>query len=164
MQTRRKTRKSWDEEGHAHFLTFSCYKRLPLLAEPEAKDTFLLCLDAARTRLGFQVWAYVVMPEHVHLLVFPGPGGATIARILQSVKQPVSRRLMKTSGLPKFWQPGGGYDRNIVSDPDIMYVLDYMHNNPVERQLASTPEEYPWSSACWYLDQTGPFQVDTWTR
>ena len=52
-----------------HFLTFSCYRRLPFLASPHARDLFEQALEQARVRYGFYVAGYVVMPEHVHLLM-----------------------------------------------------------------------------------------------
>ena len=159
----RKRRKSNDEEDHAHYLTFSCYRRLKLLESESAKKVFLECLERSRERLGFEVWGYVVMPEHAHLLVYPGDSGATVAQMLQSIKQPVSRRLRhRLTHEPKFWQPGGGYDRNIWSDKAIYKVLEYVHNNPVERGLVATPEEYAWSSARWYHEREGVFAVDVW--
>ncbi|MCH8978340.1 MAG: transposase [Armatimonadetes bacterium] len=156
-------RKSDDEPGDAHFLTFSCYHRLPFLEPEKHKQIFIENLGRSRDRLGFLLYAYVVMPEHVHLLLWPGEGGATIAQILQSVKQPVSARLRYRIGMPPaYWQAGGGHDRNVWSSKTVLSIIEYIHNNPVERGLSRTPLDYPWSSAAWYEDRTGPLVVDPW--
>ena len=55
--------------GHLHFITFSCYHRLPLLALPRRRDLFLRTLEATRKQYNLMVVGYVVMPEHVHLLL-----------------------------------------------------------------------------------------------
>jgi REP element-mobilizing transposase RayT len=91
--TVRKTRRTINEPGHAHELTFSCHDRLPLLSKDRTRQWFIDALRAARERHRFSLWAYVVMPEHVHVLLLPQDDSA-IERILQSIKLPVSRRAM----------------------------------------------------------------------
>ncbi len=80
--------------GHFHFLTFSCYKRLPFLKSSRAREIFLDELDRLRSELGFRVIGYVVMPEHVHLLVNE-PVGATPSIVLHRLKLRVAKRLRK---------------------------------------------------------------------
>ena len=155
----KKKRQTFDVPGHAHLLTFSCYRRRPYFGSDEAKDAFLECLAASKKRLGFEVIAYVVMPEHVHLLVFP-KDGLKVRSVLQSVKQPVAQRLGVRG--EKFWQPGGGHDRNVHSRKAAGTVIDYIHDNPVVQGLCAVREEYRWSSARWYADRTGPVEVDPW--
>ena len=160
---RRKLRRSYDEPGHAHELTFGTWHKRPYFLEPQVCEKFLEYLHAARKRRQFQIWAYVVMSDHVHLLIWPGPGGATVAEILSSIKQPFSRCMRKT-GLctaPVFWQAGGGYDRNIFSAQATQASIDYIHNNPVARDLCKRPEEYRWSSAAWYMGcRDTPIAID----
>jgi putative transposase len=89
-----------------------------------------------RSRYGFQLFGYVVMPEHVHLLVSE-PCTATPSTVLQALKQTVSRalRLNRTdTGLPAFWQRRF-YDFNVWSTEKIFKKLEYMHENPVKRGL-----------------------------
>ena len=57
--------------GHAHLLTFSCFRRMPLLSKDRTRRWFLEALGAARSALEFDLWAWVIMPEHVHLLIYP---------------------------------------------------------------------------------------------
>ncbi len=76
-----------------HFLTFSCYRRLPFLVSPRARDRFERALEQARVRYGFYVAGYVVMPEHIHLLLTE-PERGNLASAVQAIKQSVSRKLI----------------------------------------------------------------------
>src|SRR5579863_7012529 len=80
--------------GHLHFLTFSCYRRLPLLGRARARTVFVKALAAIRQRDGFLLVGYVVMPEHVHLLISERPK-ATPSVVLKVLKQRVSRDLRR---------------------------------------------------------------------
>jgi putative transposase len=80
--------------GHLHFVTFSCYHRLPLLKTARARDIFIRELAKLRDEMSFHVIGYVVMPEHVHLLLSEPPQG-TLSTVLQKLKLRVARRLRK---------------------------------------------------------------------
>src|SRR5690349_19848519 len=95
--------------GSLHFITWSCYRRKPLLGDPARRELVLTVLELMRIRYRFAVVGYVVMPEHVHLLISePMPGEPTSgdpSKIMQAVKLSVSRRLAiggEFSG--RFWQ------------------------------------------------------------
>ncbi|MGA7217890.1 MAG: transposase [Candidatus Sulfotelmatobacter sp.] len=75
-----------------HFLTFSCYRRRPLFADPARCDLFLQILERVRRRYRLVVLGYVVMPEHVHLLVSE-PQRATLSTAIQALKLGVVRNL-----------------------------------------------------------------------
>src|ERR1700724_171104 len=96
------------QTGHLHFLTFSCYRRLPKLATPAARDRFEASLESTRQSYEFNVLGYVVMPEHVHLLVTEPPS-QPLSKAIQALKQSVSRQL--GNGEP-FWQ-ARYYDFNV---------------------------------------------------
>src|SRR5216684_3627850 len=81
-------------KGHWHFITFSCYRRLSLLKTVRARDTFVKELGKVRNEMGFHLLGYVVMPEHVHLLMSEPPQG-TPSTVLQKLKLRVARRLRK---------------------------------------------------------------------
>jgi REP element-mobilizing transposase RayT len=82
-------------QGYLHFLTFSCYQRRPLLDTAEARNLFVAALEKIRERHRFLVVGYVVMPDHVHLLIGE-PAKGTPSLVLQALKQRVSRDLRKT--------------------------------------------------------------------
>jgi putative transposase len=153
-----------NEPGHAHELTFSCYRRRQLLDNDTARMTLIEHLDKARRKWKFDVWAYVIMPEHVHLLVFPKLQKYSMSAIRRDIKRPMAREylqhlkssepavydtLRNEDGGHSFWQPGPGYDRNLFSDDAIRASLDYMHANPVKRGLCESDGDWIWSSARW---------------
>jgi putative transposase len=123
--------------GHLHFVTFSCYQRQPRLKTATARDLFEDALERTRCRYGFQVVGYVVMPEHVHLLVSE-PSKESLALGLQALKLSVTRR----SEQGRFWQ-ARYYDFNLYTEDKRVEKLDYIHWNPVKRGLVETMEQWP---------------------
>jgi putative transposase len=91
----RKTIRHYHNPAEAHELTFSCYRRRPLLNADERCQLLSHAIDAAVPRLGFSLVAFVYMPEHVHLLVWPKAAGTDIAELLFAIKRPFSFRVKK---------------------------------------------------------------------
>ncbi|MGA7524811.1 MAG: transposase [Acidobacteriaceae bacterium] len=133
----------YQEDDELHFITFSCYGRRPLLAASEAKSAFERTLEQVRQYYGLRICGYVVMPEHVHLLVSE-PERGKLATALQMLKQIVSHE-MRTKGGTRFWQTRY-YDFNVWSDRKRIEKLKYIHRNPVRRRLVEKPEDWAWSS------------------
>ena len=81
--------------GHFHELTFSYYRRKPLLTNDVWRERLARSIDRACEREGFQLNAFVFMPEHVHWLVLPGAQQASISRLLARIKHlnPVKQQL-----------------------------------------------------------------------
>jgi putative transposase len=136
--------------GHLHFITFSCYRRLPLLSTTGARNVFVEALREIRQRYEFSLVGYVVMPNHVHLLMSE-PVKDTPSVVLKVLKQRVSRDLRSASdaNLPRFWQPRF-YDFNVWSENKVREKLDYMHANPITKKLVEHPKDWPWSSWSFY--------------
>ncbi len=139
--------KRYQHSGQFHFVTFSCYRRKPLLASPHAKNTVECILEQTRAQQDLTLIAYVLMPEHVHLLS-DEPRHDTLATFLQIFKQRSAHALLHP-GEDQFWQHRY-YDRNIRTQVESVEKIGYIHRNPVKRNLAANPELYPWSSARWY--------------
>ena len=152
-------------QGHLHFITFSCYRRLPLLKSARAREVFVRELAKVREEMGFRLIGYVVMPEHVHLLMSEPPRG-TPSTVLQKLKRRVARKMRKRSkSMPRgqmrlpfkelgeplqaFWQ-ARFYDFNVYSERKRIEKLNYMHANPITRKLVSHPKDWPWSSWGFY--------------
>jgi putative transposase len=151
-----------------HELTFSCFKRYRFLDRDRTRDWFVEELQNARQKWPIDVWAYVIMPEHVHLLVAPRRRNKDVTGFAGGMKQTVSRRAVKwlqensPEWIPRitvieggrqvrrFWQPGGGYDRSVEQLRTLKSMIDYIHANPVRRGLVERPEDWKWSSAQWY--------------
>jgi putative transposase len=151
------------EQG-PRFLTFSCFRRLQLFSNAAIRDVFLDALYTTRAKFGFSLYAWVVMPEHVHLLL-ETPAEDTVAAALLSMKvstsmkvlrrwktlhAPVLSHIVGPSGRPLFWQPGGGFDRNVRDEDTLARHIQYIHRNPVERGLVAKPEDWAWSSVRWW--------------
>ena len=162
----RKRRRSWNEPGHGHFLTYSCFRRLPLLNADRTRRWVIDAMAALRQNQNVALFAYVIMPEHVHVLLMPNESSYDIAIILAALKAPVARRakqhLMDSDQLDwlekltvrypsrevfRFWQPGGGFDKNIREQRSLRSIIDYIHANPVRRGLVKSALDWKWSSA-----------------
>jgi len=158
-----------------HFVTFSCYRRRPYLGTVRARNRFVKILDEVRCRQGFELAGYVVMPEHVHLLISEPPKG-TPSTVLQVLKQRVSHALRSKGRVcekqlalrfdatateaPAFWQRRF-YDFNVWSEKKFREKLRYMHRNPVERRLVVHPQDWPWSSWSFYeRGEEGLIRID----
>jgi putative transposase len=157
-----------NEPGHSHELTFSCFRRYPFMKAERTCRWLADSINDARKELDFALWAYVFMPAHVHLLIYPRRQKYDIRIILQEMKEPVGRKAIKhlrataPHWLPRitvkrgnrldrrFWQAGGGFDRNAFEPQTILAMIEYIHANPVRRGLASRAELWKWSSAGWY--------------
>ena len=83
----RKKCKRYNEPGQAHYLTFSCYKNQPLLGNDRTRQWLVDAIAAAQAKHAFDLWAWVIMPEHVHLLILPH---TDISTILFMIKKPVA--------------------------------------------------------------------------
>jgi putative transposase len=171
---RRKTKRTYNEPGHAHYLTYSCFDRLPLLSAARTCEWVLESIGTAKARHEMDVYAYVIMPEHVHLLVRSRRAEYRLDRFLADLKRPVSwkakqflirqdrrdwlRRLTIEEGGRKtfrFWLPGGGYDENAWSVRTVRAMAEYTHFNPVRRGLVKKPTDWPWSSARFWAGMPG---------
>ena len=149
----------YQQAGQLHFVTFSCYQRRPYLGSRATKELFESALERMRKKYGFTVLGYVVMPEHVHLLVNE-PISCTLDRALQALKLSVSVRRHERP----FWMRRY-YDFNVFTAQKISEKLRYLHRNPVARGLVANPEDWLWSSFRHYATGVeGTVEVESfWT-
>ena len=172
-------RKSWNVEGDAHFLTFSTFQQQPFFKSDRICNWFLDVLGYARKRCPFSLFAYVIMPEHIHLVLRPGEG-VSMRSILWHLKRPMTQKVLEwvqenkpeflermldeqPNGkvMYRFWQRGGGYDRNLRSSSDVHEKIGYIHKNPVRRGLVDSSEKWLYSSAGdWVLGKPGSVSID----
>lgn len=175
----RKEVRHFDLPGDAHFLTFSCYHRLPLLSKDRTRKWLVDAIERARLKHNFDLWAWAIMPEHVHLLIYPRAAAYETSAILSAIKRPVGERAIaylvdrrssflerltvhtRTRTYRRFWQAGPGYDHNI-DDPETAHrVVDYIHENPIRRGLVERAVDWCWSSARdWAGSEDIPIRVD----
>jgi putative transposase len=180
MKARRRVhRRNYNEPGHAHELTFSCYHGLQFLKAERTCHGLIDAIDEARGKWDVDIWAFVFMPEHVHLIVHPRQAKYDIADIRQAIKEPVGRKAIDylSTRAPQwlrrvtrrrgkkverlFWQSGGGYDRNIEEPETLAAMIEYIHLNPVRRGLVELAIDWPWSSAAYYeIGRESPLCLD----
>jgi len=156
--------KRYQTAGSYHFLTFSCYRRLPYLDDDRARSTVLEELEKLRVRHQLYVFGYVLMPEHVHLLLSE-PKLHPLAVTLNVLKHETSQRLKGDK--PQFWQRRY-YDFNVLTHTKFVEKLHYIHRNPVERGLVDNPQDWPWSSyRHWLTGERSQIEIEshwTWSR
>jgi putative transposase len=163
----------YNTPGHAHELTFSCYNHRDYFSAPTACEMLLRELQRARDERHFRIWAYVVMPNHVHLLIWPVQGVYSISRIQNDIAGRMAKRYRdyllsddperfeaftlreRRRKVFRFWQRGGGYDRNLWNTEAIHRAIEYIEANPVRKNLVREPQEYRWSSAYARANGTG---------
>ena len=154
----------YQADGHDHFLTFSCHRRLPYLNSDHSRSVFLGILEGVRQRHQFYLFGYVLMPEHVHLLLSE-PRHEQLHDTLRVLKGQTSKLLK--GGRTQFWQPRY-YDFNVFTQRKFVEKLRYIHRNPVTRGLVKKTEDRPWSSfRHWATGDTGPVKIEshwTWSR
>ncbi len=123
--------------------------------------------EEVRQKYEFQVVGYVVMPEHVHLLIGE-PDDRSVAVGMQGLKQRMGRQCLararsrspKDTVPPSFWRTRF-YDFNVFSQKKIVEKLDYIHWNPVKRGLVASPEQWRWSSYRYYaLGEDGAVKIE----
>ncbi len=152
----RKRVRHFDFPGDAHFLTFSCFRRLPLLSKDRTRKWLVESIADAREKHQFDLWAWVIMPEHVHMLIYPRRTQYAISSVLADIKRPVAQRAIaylvsrKSSFLRRltvqhknrthrrFWQAGPGQDHNIYEPKTAHRVVEYIHNKPSMSRTGGT--------------------------
>ena len=149
----------FQESGQSHFVTFSCYQRRSYFATSDFRDQFLQTLEDMRARFRMCVYGYVVMPEHVHLLLSEPPR-ARLADAIHYLKLSFAKRV----GSGVFWQKRY-YDRNVRDYHEFTIKLRYLHRNPVTRGLVNEAADWKWSSFRHYaFRELGVVEIESeWT-
>jgi len=136
--------KRFQNSRQSHFITFTCFHRQRGFDAAEARDLFAELVEIMRLRFAMRIYGYVVMPEHIHLLVSE-PQQAVLADAIHFLKLSFSKRVHGANSVGAFWQKRY-YDRNIRNQSEFERKLCYLHRNPVKRGLCDKPEDWKWSS------------------
>ena len=161
--------------GDLHFVTCSCYQRQPLLGTPRRRNLFLRVLEQTRRRYRFVILGFVVMPEHIHLLISE-PDRHTPSVAMQALKLSFARRVLAEQrrrrhlqqpdlfdNIPHHIWQARFYDFNVWTERKRIEKLRYMHRNPVKRGLVESPEQWRWSSFRHYaFAERGVVKVNDW--
>lgn len=156
----------YDNDGRARFVTFSTHRRLPILTNSRFRQVVVDSIAEIRTSFGFRLIGYVIMPEHVHLVLIPA-AEMKLGHVIGEIKRISSKQIhkfllqgennllpsltIKRNGVYRFalWQRRC-YDHNCRSVESLWEKVNYCHNNPVKRGLVGEPGEWEWSSYRWY--------------
>ncbi|MGA8940112.1 MAG: transposase [Acidobacteriaceae bacterium] len=154
--------KRFQGDGDYHFITFSCYRRLPYLHNDTARILFEETLERVRRKHDFYLFGYVLMPEHIHLLMSE-PKRLRLEDTMRVLKGETSKQL-KGDRL-QFWQRRY-HDFNVLTHHKFVEKLRYAHRNPVKRGLVEKPEGWPWSSYHHYrTGEPGRVEIESeWTN
>ncbi len=173
--------KHYDHDGRVRFVTFCTHKRLPLLTNSLFRRIVVESIDSARTEFHFRLLAYVIMPDHVHLVLQPqttsklGEIVASIKhssalRVLSILRQQSSPLLLKLTvdrdRCPRnvLWQRRC-FDYNCRNDAEVWEKVRYCHDNPVSRGYVSDSLKWIWSSQRWYAgNRDVPITIDDLSR
>lgn len=176
-ENRQRRRRAFNIPGHVHELTFTCYRRFPFLKAERTRRWLAASIERARVKWDFDLWAFVFMPEHVHLIVRPRQVVYEMRQLLSAIKLPVAKRAIRFLEKKKspwlnrltrqrgerierlFWQSGGGFDRNVTEGRTLLQMIDYLHFNPVRRGLVTSATDWFWSSASFYEGGTSPIPI-----
>lgn len=129
-----------------YFVTSSTWQRRSIFVGERAFELFVDCVFKYRTQGAYKIYAFVLMPDHFHLILTP-KGGTALERAVQFVKGGSAHAIGKELAF-KFpvWQKGFS-DHRLRDAADFATHLRYLVLNPVKRGLVSSPEEYAWTSA-----------------
>ncbi|MEE9443476.1 MAG: transposase [candidate division Zixibacteria bacterium] len=159
--------KHYDEFGMARFITFSCYRRYKLFNREYVYEVFLKHLESFRRENDISILGYVIMPNHVNLVLYPHwkiEMGRSIGHLKSKFAYEILSewKRIKKNRLERLWVYRGGkesfafwqlrcYDHNCRSPETVREKIHYCHNNPVKSGLVASPEEWRWSSYKWYM-------------
>ncbi len=127
-------------------VTTNVADREALFTSEAAARMFMEVLDEVRSETGFHLLAFVVMPDHVHL-VLSLPPSHHLGQIVQLIKGRFSRRYNGVTGRSgRLWQ-SRYHERTLRSEGELFAAIEYVHRNPVLAGLVRAESAFPWSSA-----------------
>ncbi len=170
-------------ERNGYYITTSVNKFIKIFRERKYIDIILENLNFYRKKYGFKLIGYVIMPDHLHMMIYPDQKRVVeISRFIEDFKKFTSRKLRelmvknRKSGWLKLFRLSDGKKKNwkyqiwqqgfddlgVYSPKVVRTKLNYIHNNPVRAELAEQPEDYLYSSARNYiLNDHSVIKVDT---
>ncbi len=155
----------YDNLGTARFVTFSCYRKRQYFKEDFVFKMFLEYLSMAKQKYQFRLYGYVIMPDHVHLILHPRLP-IKLGLVIREIKSKMARHYFRVcqprdnSATNKFWQLRC-YDHNCRSLETVIEKINYCHNNPVTRGLVKYPGDWKYSSYNWMNGiEDVPIEID----
>jgi putative transposase len=152
-------------EGHIYYITTVIHNRLPIFTRPSFIIPLYDSLNFYRYKQEFKLLGYVIMPDHLHLIIWPF-GESTVSDIMRDYKTFTSKRIIRQAEVEdiaewveafrqagqetgrstnKVWQDSY-WDVNVYTERFLRKKLNYVHLNPVRAGLVERPEDYVYSS------------------
>jgi len=157
MRHRRLPRVDLPQRTYA--LTCCLDRRRRLFADPDLARALIELWAEARDRGDIVIHAYVVMPDHYHVLMTL-TGAASVTNVVRRVHSAFARTVLSRAPVDgRVWQRRF-YDHAVRDDEDWRTKLSYLHDNPVRAGLVERGADYPWSSARFWETGTGPVACD----
>jgi putative transposase len=153
--------------GALHFVTGNFINRLPVFTEPENCEAFLAEFNTLNQEWPSKLIAYVLMPDHFHLIVNPRDG--RIREFCRNLKRNRAKAILKDTRRFKFPKTDEGHQiwqesfkaLPLWSGWMIWQKINYIHSNPVKARLVKSAKDYPWSSfRSFYSQGDEPLAVD----
>jgi putative transposase len=138
------------EDYSEYFLTFNTFKRKEFLTNKDIPVMLINSFNFLSRRVNVNLDSYVVMPDHIHLLI-SCKRGKDIPIFLRRLKSFTSREIKERMGLSDYVWQRGTFDHVIRDSNDYEDHFDYIHFNPVKHRYVSKPEDWKWSSFKYYL-------------
>jgi putative transposase len=167
-------------EGYIYYITTVIYNRIPIFTRPSFIIPLFDSLNFYRYKQDFKLLGYVVMPDHIHLIIWPF-GESTVSDIMRDYKEFTSKRIIRQAEVErieewvtafqqagqetgrstnKVWQDSY-WDTNVYTERFLRQKLNYMHRNPVRAGLVEYPEDYVYSSYRNYVfDEEWLIEID----
>jgi len=138
--------KRYDTHGLPSLITTNLANRKPLLASSYAARMLMEVINEVRAETAFNLLAFVVMPDHLHMVVSL-PSGLKLGRVMQLIKGRFSNRYHRaTGGDGNLWQERY-HERTLRTEQQLITAIEYVHGNPMKAGIVSQLEDFPWSSA-----------------
>ena len=131
--------------GYSHHITQRGNRRQSTFFGPEDYEAYVALLSEWCGRCGVEVWAYCLMPNHVHLIAVPASEEALRRAIGEAHRRYTRAVNFREGWRGHLWQ--GRFASFVMDEPHLLSAARYVELNPVRARLARRPEEYPWSSA-----------------
>lgn len=165
------------ELASPHFITCTIVEWLPVFTRPRYLDIITASLTFCRQQKGLRLHAYVILDNHLHLIV----SADDLSQVIRDFKRHTAKEILaaasqenkqwllkqfefykgvhKSKSLHQVWQEGV-HPQAIITADMLRQKLDYIHYNPVRLGLVDHPEDWRHSSARNYLDQAGVLEID----
>jgi putative transposase len=136
----------FNSDCSVRFVTFSCYRKIPFLANSDVCRLFISTLDSLRDKWHFKLLGYVLMPDHAHLVILP-ESETPLGSVIGVLKNRVSIKYKDRD--TAMWNKRC-FDHNCRDTDSVREKINYCHQNPVKAGLVLLASDWQWSSAGWY--------------